>query len=108
MVMSPTKSALCAAGRTEEKDNGTQVSGLYRIAYNDLQQGSIPWRPIGSSIPMCMTGKIETEKLLREMHSEAEKMRIGFILEKAKVEQLIAALNAIIAKLETEREHPSQ
>jgi len=55
-----------------------------------------------------MTERTETEKLLREMHSEAEKMRIGFILEKAKVEQLIAALNAIIAKLETEREHPSQ
>jgi hypothetical protein len=55
-----------------------------------------------------MTERIETEKLLRELHGEAEKMRIGFILEKAKVEQLIVALNAIIAKLETEREHPSQ
>lgn len=57
---------------------------------------------------MCMTESTETEKLIREMHSEAEKMRIGFILEKAKVEQLIAALNAIIVKLESEREHPSQ
>jgi len=55
-----------------------------------------------------MTESTETEKLIREMHSEAEKMRIGFILEKAKVEQLIAALNAIIVKLESEREHPSQ
>jgi hypothetical protein len=55
-----------------------------------------------------MTERIETEKLLREMHTEAEKMRVGFILEKAKVEQLIAALNAIIAKLETEREQPLQ
>jgi hypothetical protein len=57
---------------------------------------------------MFMTERIETEKLLREMHTEAEKMRVGFILEKAKVEQLIAALNAIIAKLETEREQPLQ
>lgn len=57
---------------------------------------------------MCMTESTETEKLLWEMHSEAEKMRIGFILEKAKVEQLIAALNTIITKLESEREHRSQ
>jgi hypothetical protein len=57
---------------------------------------------------MCMTERTEIEKLLRELHSEAEKIRIGFILEKAKVEQLIAALNAIIAKMESEREHSSQ
>ncbi len=54
---------------------------------------------------MCMTEQSETEKLVREMHKEAEKLRIGFILEKGKVEQLIAALNAIILRMEHEREH---
>jgi hypothetical protein len=52
-----------------------------------------------------MTDQSETEKLVREMHKEAEKLRIGFILEKGKVEQLIAALNAIILRMEHEREH---